>query len=86
MTGEFTIPYDVLVDSGDVVMASGSVIQTPPPPTVIYQEVAEEPRPFLETAFTDYSVVEGLLLLIFLSIWLYAVFSLLKNGFRWWRK
>lgn len=85
-SGEFLIPNDILVSSGDVITDSGSVITTPGPAPVIIQEVAEDPRPFLETSFEDYSVVEGLLLLIFISIWLYAVFSLLKNGFKWWRR
>lgn len=86
-SGEYVIPNNIFSESGSV-MESGGVVITPPsssPETVIIQEVSED-RPFLTTAFEDYTVMEGLLLLIVLCIWFYAVLGLLKNGFRWLKK
>ena len=40
-------------------------------------------RPFLTTPFSDYSVTEGLLLLLVLSVVVSWIFKLLKGGFSW---
>lgn len=54
--------------------------------TVVYTIDDDTERPFLETAFQDYTVTEGILLMLLLSVWFYAVFSLVRNGFRWLKK
>lgn len=40
-------------------------------------------RPFLTTPFTDYSVIEGLLLIIILLIIIIYLLYLLRKGFKW---
>lgn len=42
-------------------------------------------RPFLDTPFDDYSVTEGLLLLLFLAVFVAAVAGLLRRAFSWLR-
>lgn len=37
---------------------------------------------FLETNFDDYSVLEGLLLILLVSVWVYFLFKIVKKGFR----
>lgn len=69
--------WEVYSGSGEV---SSSVITSPVVTPAI--EYIQETRPFLDTAFSDYSVVEGILLLILLSIWFYAVLSLIRAGFK----
>lgn len=45
-------------------------------------EVVEE-RPFLSTPFTEYTVTEGLLLVLVLSVAASALVKILKWGFSW---
>lgn len=47
------------------------------------QEVTDHPA--LTTPFEDYTVTEGLLLLLFLSVFVTACVKLLKGGFAWLR-
>ena len=47
----------------------------------IHQDLA--PRPFLTTRFEDYSVAEGLLLLLLLWAFLSFCVKLIKGGFSW---
>lgn len=42
-----------------------------------------EDRPFLTTNFADYTVSEGLLLLILLALFLQQLLRLVKEGFFW---
>ena len=42
-------------------------------------------HPVLTTPFEDYTVIEGLLLLLFLSVFVMACVKLLKGGFAWLR-
>lgn len=42
-------------------------------------------RPFLSTPLDDYTVTEGLLLMILLCFVLQFVFRILKGGFSWLR-
>lgn len=44
-----------------------------------------EDHPALTTPFEDYTVTEGLLLLLFLSVFVMACVKLLKGGFAWLR-
>ena len=43
----------------------------------------EESRPFLQTPFDDYSVIEGYLLLIFLSLFAALIISICKGALSW---
>lgn len=45
----------------------------------------EPPHPMLTTSFEDYTVTEGLLLLLLLSLFACVCFRLLKGGFSWLR-
>ena len=49
--------------------------------TEIKQEVARHPA--MTTPFEDYTVVEGLLLLLFLSVFCSWLLRLVKGGFSW---
>lgn len=42
-------------------------------------------RPLLTTSFQDYTVMEGLLLLLFLAAFAAACAKILKGGFSWLR-
>lgn len=42
-------------------------------------------RSFLDTPFDEYSVTEGLLLLLFLAVFVAAVAGLLRRAFSWLR-
>ena len=44
-----------------------------------------EDHPMLTTPFDDYTVTEGLLLLLLLSVFLSVCAKLLKGGFAWLR-
>ncbi|MCD8017395.1 MAG: hypothetical protein LUE97_06325 [Oscillospiraceae bacterium] len=46
-------------------------------------ETTEDAHLFLETPFSDYTVTEGLLLIIVLLVFLSAIVKLLKEGFYW---
>lgn len=51
--------------------------------TVEVVEVTPESRPFMTTDFADYTVTEGLLLILVLLIFLQACAKLVKGGFSW---
>ena len=51
--------------------------------TQIVVQVNEPPRPFLTTSFEDYTVTEGLLLAVLLSLFVSALVKLIKEGFYW---
>lgn len=52
--------------------------------TVETMEVIEDTsRPFLTTSFEDYTVTEGLLLMILLLAFLMFCIKVLKGGFSW---
>lgn len=53
------------------------------PETVETAVSAVVEHPFLTTDFSDYSVTEGLLLMILLALFVFAVFRILRRGFRW---
>ena len=46
-------------------------------------EVVEDPRLFLETPFSEYTVSEGLLLSLFLAVIFAALAKIIKGGFNW---
>lgn len=49
------------------------------------QAQAAAERPLLTTRFEDYTVTEGLLLLLLLSVFVSACVRMLKGGFAWLR-
>lgn len=51
--------------------------------TVEVVEVTPESRPFMTTDFADYTVTEGLLLILVLLIFLQACAKIVKGGFSW---
>lgn len=51
--------------------------------TEVLAEVVEEDRPFLTTSFEDYTVTEGLLLMILLLAVVVICVKLVKGGFYW---
>ena len=46
-------------------------------------EVTELERPFMTTSFEDYTVTEGLLLLLIIMVFLKWCSKMLKEGFSW---
>lgn len=59
---------------------------SPPAPEETIGEsstLVEDSRPFLTTPFEEYTVTEGLLLVIVLCLFASAVVKLLKEGFYW---
>lgn len=51
--------------------------------TVEVVEVTPESRPFMTTDFADYTVTEGLLLILVLLVFLQACAKIVKGGFSW---
>ena len=51
--------------------------------TEVLAEVVEVERPFLTTSFEDYTVTEGLLLMILLLAVVVICVKLVKGGFYW---
>lgn len=45
--------------------------------------VLDEPRPFLTTNFSDYSVTEGLLLLLLLLAFVSGLYQIIRRAFSW---
>lgn len=56
-------------------------VDEPVPETI----VVVEDRPFLETSFDEYTVTEGLLLLLVVALVMAVVWNLLKEGISWLR-
>ena len=48
-------------------------------------QLASDGKPLLTTSFEDYSVSEGLLLLLLLSLFLSACYKILRGGLQWLR-
>ena len=68
---------DVLIDS-----ASGSELASEPETVEIVEEAVQD-HPFLTTRFEDYTVTEGLLLLLLLCMFLSFCIKLIRGGFSW---
>lgn len=47
------------------------------------QQVELVDRPFMTTPFEDFSVIEGLLIVLVVGVWIYALVSVLKESFKW---
>jgi len=74
----------VLPDQGDVLAAEDLTPAVDPvADTVeIVAEVVQD-RPFLTTDFEEYSVSEGLLLMLLLALFVMAIVKIVKGGFYW---
>lgn len=72
----------VLPDQGDVLAAEDPAAALDPV-TETVEIVAEEVRPFLTTDFNDYTVTEGLLLVIALLIVGKICIDFVRRGFYW---
>ena len=98
VTSAEVISVDELLDrllTEDMSEETPEPIDTPPPEPVEVvgmDEVLEHletiqedvtPHPFLSTSFEDYTVTEGLLLLLLLLAFLSFCIKLLKEGFSW---
>lgn len=57
--------------------------ETAPAATVYEITVQEDLRPFLETEFADYTVTEGLLLLLVLILFISALARVVRRCFSW---
>lgn len=68
----------VEIKSGGVMSNSGEVYQG------VYI-VYDDSRPFLETTFEEYTVGEGLTLLLILGLFMFAVVKIVYSGFKWLR-
>lgn len=82
MIDDEIVHENVLADTGDDVsnlLADPELGEIP----VVYAEIVEDPRLFLETPFEEFTVTEGLLLTLFLCVFVSAVIKLLKEGFYW---
>lgn len=47
--------------------------------------VYDDSRPFLETKFSEYTVGEGLLLMLIVGLYLFALVKIIYSGFKWLR-
>ena len=98
VTSAEVISVDELLDrllTEDMSEETPEPIDTPPPEPVEvvgmdealeHLETIQEdvtPHPFLSTSFEDYTVTEGLLLLLLLLAFLSFCIKLLKEGFSW---
>lgn len=72
----------VLPDQGNVLAAEDPAAALDPTAETV-EIVAEEVRPFLTTDFDDYTVSEGLLLVIVLLMVGKFCIDLLRRGFYW---
>lgn len=71
------------VDEGNVLAAEDLTSTVVENAETLAGEVIDPDRPFMTTAFEDYSVAEGLLLLLVLLTLLQMCIRLIKEGF-WW--
>lgn len=63
---------------------ASSPVQEPTAPETVIAEVVELPdRPFFETPFSEYTVTEGLLLLLVVLLVIRWIVGAVKEGFRW---
>lgn len=74
-------PVDVLADTdpGEALASDPEAFAS----TVEVIQVMVEERPFLTTDFANYTVAEGLLLMILLTMVVKFCVGLLKEGFSW---
>lgn len=74
----------VLPDQGDVLAAEDltSALDPVADTVEIVAEVVQD-RPFLTTDFEEYSVSEGLLLMLLLALFVMAIVKIVKGGFYW---
>ena len=74
----------VLPDQGDILAAEDLAAALDPvaDPVTMVGEVVQE-RPFLTTSFEEYSVSEGLLLMLLLALFVSLCWKMLKGGFYW---
>lgn len=70
-------------DPGDVLADTDLTSPVVEDAETLTGEVVDLDRPFMTTAFEDYSVAEGLLLLLVLLTFLQLCIKLVKEGF-WW--
>lgn len=70
-------------ETADPVETTGPEETVEPVPVEVVVSVPD--RPFLDTPFDEYSVTEGLLLLLFLAVFVAAVAGLLRRAFSWLR-
>lgn len=70
-------------DTGDVLADTALTAPVVEDAETLVGEVVDLDRPFMTTAFEDYSVTEGLLLLLVLLTFLQICIKLVKEGF-WW--
>jgi len=71
------------VTDEEIVVESLDPASTEEEITEVVEVVGVEDRPFLTTNFEDYTVTEGLLLLVLLFGIVMACIKLLKGGFYW---
>lgn len=66
-------------------MIEEEVIETTETPEIpeTLEVIEDTSRPFLTTSFEDYTVTEGLLLMILLLAFLMFCIKVLKGGFSW---
>lgn len=74
----------VLPDQGDVLATEvlAAALDPMADPVTVVGEVVQE-RPFLTTSFEEYSVTEGLLLMLLLALFVSLCWKMLKGGFYW---
>lgn len=73
----------VLSDQGNVLAAEDLAAALDPVAETVIAEVVEVDRPFLTTSFEEYTVSEGLLLVIALLMVGKICIDLLRRGFYW---
>ena len=71
------------VYEGELVQVLDAAVENPEPIQMIVVDVVDLDRPFMTTRFTDYTVMEGLLLLMILITVIQSCIKILKEGF-WW--
>ena len=82
---------DIMTTPEDSAASSSEPVEEPAIETLMEEmmgtaeimEVTPESRPFMTTDFADYTVTEGLLLILVLLIFLQACAKLVKGGFSW---
>lgn len=74
---------NVSLDTGDVLAAEDSGTEMVEVVETTIVEVVDLDRPFMTTPFEEYSVLEGLLLLLVLITVIQMCIRIIKGGF-WW--
>ena len=68
------------VYEGELVQVLDAAVENPEPIQMIVVDVVDLDRPFMTTRFTDYTVMEGLLLLMILITVIQSCIKILKEG------